>query len=287
MEKVKLKHIAAIIMILKISIIAYMIYIFLNSNEELLSKDWEREFMFFAVAGFIAQIIDGALGMAYGVTSTSILTSFGIPQAIISASVHTAEVFTTGVSGLSHLYMKNIDKRLFIRLVITGVLGAIIGAVLLSNVIDGKVIKPYISTYLLILGLLILIKSFRTTTPKSINYKFVPFLGFIGAFCDAIGGGGWGPIVTSNLIDKGKSPKEIIGTVNTAEFFVTFFCTGVFIFLVGIKAWLCVLGLIIGGIIAAPIGAMIVKYIPPKTLLRLVGLLITITSSYNIYKVLA
>jgi uncharacterized membrane protein YfcA len=287
MEKVKLKHIAAIIMLLKLSIIAYMVYMFVNTDVALLSEGWEREFMFFAIAGFIAQIIDGALGMAYGVTSTSILTSFGVPQAIISASVHTAEVFTTGVSGLSHLYMRNIDKRLFIRLVITGVMGAVIGAVLLSNVIDGNVIKPYISAYLFILGVLIIIKSFRTVTPKLINYKFVPFLGFIGAFCDAIGGGGWGPIVTSNLIDKGKSPKEIIGTVNTAEFFVTFFCTGVFIFLVGIKAWLCVLGLIIGGIIAAPIGVVIIKFIPPKTLLRLVGLLIIITSSYNIYKVLA
>ncbi len=287
MEKVKLKHIAGVILVLKLTIIMYMIYKFIYSEGNLLSEGWEKEFLFFAIAGFLAQIIDGALGMAYGVTSTTILTSFGVPQAIISASVHTAEVFTTGVSGLSHLYMKNIDKQLFIRLVITGVIGAVVGAVLLSNYIDGGVVKPYISAYLLILGMVILLKSFRTRPQKLINFRYVPMLGFVGAFCDAIGGGGWGPIVTSNLIDKGNSPKEIIGTVNTAEFFVTFFCTGVFIFFVGIKAWLCVIGLIVGGVIAAPIGAMIIKYIPPKTLLRLVGLLIVITSSYNIYKVIA
>ena len=287
MEKVKLRYIAGIILVLKISIIAYLVYAFTHTNETLLKDGWEEEFMFFAIAGFIAQIIDGALGMAYGVSSTTILTSFGVPQAIISASVHTAEVFTTGVSGLSHLYMKNIDKKLFIRLVITGVIGAIVGAVLLSNYIDGKVIKPYISSYLLLLGIWILIKSFRTAPQKLINFKYVPILGFIGALCDAIGGGGWGPIVTSNLIDKGNSPKEIIGTVNTAEFFVTFFCTGVFIFFVGVKAWLCVIGLIVGGVIAAPIGAMIIKFIPPKTLLRMVGILIVVTSSYNLYKVFA
>ena len=184
------------------------------------------------------------------------LLSMGLPPAVATASVHTAEVFTTGVSGLSHIYMRNIDKRLFFRLVFTGVVGAVIGAFLISNILDGKMIKPYISAYLIILGIYILIKSFRKIPSQPSNWKYAPYLGFVGAFFDAIGGGGWGPIVSTNLIDKGRSPKEVIGTVNTAEFFVTFFSTGVFIFFLGIDTWKPVLALIIGGVIAAPIGAI-------------------------------
>jgi uncharacterized membrane protein YfcA len=214
------------------------------------------------------------------------LLGIGVPPAIASASVHTAEVFTTGVSGLSHIYLRNIDKRLFFRLVFTGVAGAVIGAFLISKVLDGKIIKPYIASYLLLLGIYILIKSFRAINTTKSNWKYAPYLGFIGAFFDAIGGGGWGPIVTSNLIDKGNSPKEVIGTVNTAEFFVTFFSTGVFIFFLGIDAWKTVLALILGGVIAAPIGAYILRFMASKTIMRLVGILIIVTSSYTILKTL-
>jgi uncharacterized membrane protein YfcA len=168
--------------------------------------------------------------------------------------------------------------------VFTGVAGAIVGAFLISKVLDGKKIKPYIAAYLLFLGIYILIKSFKKIKAKASNWRFAPALGFIGAFFDSIGGGGWGPIVSSNLIDKGNSPREVIGTVNTAEFFVTFFSTGVFIFFLGIEAWKPVLALIIGGVIAAPIGAYVLRFMSPTTIMRLVGVLIIVTSSYTIYK---
>ncbi len=287
MEKVSLKYVAAVILLLKSSLIGFLIWKITTSNPSPLSTfSFDREFLLFCLAGFVAQIIDGALGMAYGVSCSTLLQSFGIPQKLVTASVHTAEVFTTGISGLSHIAMRNIDKNLFIRLVIPGVLSAIIAAVLISKYIDGKVIRPFISAYLLILGIWILIKSFRSFELKNTALKFAPYLGFFGAFCDVIGGGGWGPIVTSNLIDKGKSPREVIGTVNTAEFFITFASTGIFIFLVGVDSWKIILGLITGGVVAAPIGAYLIKFIQPKTLLRMVGILIIVTNLYNLSKVL-
>ena len=285
MEKISLKYVAYIIVLLKVCLISFLLWkIFTSHPNPLTTFSFDNEFMLFILAGFVAQIIDGALGMAYGVSCSTLLLSIGVPPAIASASVHTAEVFTTGVSGLSHIFMRNIDKRLFFRLVFTGVAGAIIGAFLISKVLDGKVIKPYIAAYLLLLGIYLLLKSFRKMKAQQSNWKYAPYLGFVGAFFDAIGGGGWGPIVTSNLIDKGKSPKEIIGTVNTAEFFVTFFSTGVFIFFLGIESWKPVLGLIIGGVIAAPIGAYVIKFLKPVTIMRLVGMLIITISTYTIYK---
>jgi uncharacterized membrane protein YfcA len=284
MEKIRLKYIAAVILILKASLVGFLAWkIYQSPENSFKTFAFDREFLIFLVAGFVAQIIDGALGMAYGVSCASLLQSFGIPQKLVTASVHTAEVFTTGVSGLSHIALGNIDKKLFFRLVISGVISAALAAVLISNHIDGNVIKPYISGYLLILGIWILIKSFRNIAVKEQALKYAPFLGFIGAFLDVIGGGGWGPIVTSNLIDKGKSPREVIGTVNTAEFFITFTSTGVFIFLVGIDAWKIILALILGGVIAAPFGAYILRLIQPKTLLRMVGILIIIVNAYTLY----
>lgn len=285
MEKTNFKYVAGIILLLKFSLIGYLLYkIFHTTPNPLLTFSIDREFVLLVLAGFTAQIIDGALGMAYGVSCSTLLLTIGVPPAIVSASVHTAEVFTTGVSGLSHIFMKNIDKKLFFKLVFTGVLGAIIGTYLISKIFDGKTIKPYIAAYLLILGIILLIKSFKNITAKQSNWRFAPVLGFIGAFFDTIGGGGWGPIVSSNLIDKGNSPREVIGTVNTAEFFVTFTSTGIFIYFLGIDSWKPVLALILGGVIAAPIGAFILKFLQPKTILRSVGILIIITSAYTIYK---
>lgn len=287
MERFNMKYVAYIIIVLKFSLIGYMLWEIFTLQPSPISKvALDREFVLFILAGFVAQIIDGALGMAYGVSCSSILLSIGVTPAITSAAVHTAEVFTTGVSGLSHIIMKNIDKRLFFRIVFTGVLGAVVGAYLISEIFDGKIIKPYISGYLLVLGVFILIKSFRNIPVKKSTWKYAPILGFLGAFFDSIGGGGWGPIVNSNLIDKGNSPREVIGTVNTAEFFVTFFSTGVFLFFLGIEAWKPVLALIIGGVIAAPIGAYILKLLSSKTIMRIVGALVILVSSYTLYKTL-
>ena len=285
MEKVNFKYVAFAMITLKLSLIGFLGWkIFSTHPNPLYTFSFDKEFILFIAAGFVAQIIDGALGMAYGVSCSTMLLGIGVPPAVVSASVHTAEVFTTGVSGLSHIFMRNIDKKLFFKLVFTGVAGAVIGAYLISKIFDGKLIKPYIAAYLLLLGIYILIKSFKKIEAKASNWKFAPALGFVGALFDSIGGGGWGPIVSSNLIDKGNSPREVIGTVNTAEFFVTFFSTGVFIFFLGIEAWKPVLALIIGGVIAAPIGAYILRFMSPTTIMRLVGVLIIVTSSYTILK---
>ncbi len=280
------KHIGFFIITLKTILIVYLILKLTFFSQKGFDISFDRDFLFFVFAGFIAQLIDGALGMAYGVSCTTLLLNLGIPPVFASASVHTAEVFTTGVSGLSHLFLKNVNLKLFFKLAIPGVIGAVIGAYLLSKIFDGNIIKPYISAYLLVIGIFILLKSFKTIELKD-KTKKVSLLGLTGGFCDAIGGGGWGPIVTSNLIYRGKTPKETIGTVNTAEFFVTFFSTGVFLFFVGVDSWKIILGLIIGGIIAAPIGAYMATKVKPKVLMFMVGLVIIITSSYTIYKSLS
>lgn len=282
MEKVQYKHISYVILLLKITLISWLVWQFFHSLEAK-TIAFDGQFWLFCLAGFIAQIIDGALGMAYGVSCTTFLLQLGVPPAVASASVHTAEVFTTGVSGLSHLYMKNVDKKLFIRIALPGILGAMLGAFLLSNVLKGDVVKPFISVYLLVLGIIILIKSFKEPLFKE-EIKRVEPLGFLGGLLDAIGGGGWGPVVTSNIIHRGKTPKLTIGTVNTAEFFVTFSSTGVFLFFLGLEGWKTILGLILGGVVAAPIGAYLVRFIKPRTLMFLVGIVIIITSIYAIYK---
>ncbi|MDQ3017142.1 MAG: sulfite exporter TauE/SafE family protein [Bacteroidota bacterium] len=285
MEKLKFKHITYVILILKVSIIVWLLWQFFHSKTDQ-GFVLDKEFLLFCIAGFIAQIIDGTLGMAYGVSCTTFLLHLGVPPAVASASVHTAEVFTTGVSGLSHLYLGNVDKKLFIRLAIPGIIGAIIGAFLLSKVLDGNVVKPFIAGYLLILGILILIKSIREPLFKD-EVKNVSPLGFIGGLLDSIGGGGWGPIVTSNIIHRGKTPKITIGTVNTAEFFVAFFSTGVFLFFLGLEGYKTILGLILGGVLAAPIGAMLIKYIKPRTLMFVVGVVIIISSLFTIYSTIS
>ena len=281
MDRLKFKHITFVILALKATFIGWLIWEFFHSSEQQ-TFSFDKEFLLFCLAGFVAQIIDGTLGMAYGVSCSTILLQLGISPAIASASVHTAEVFTTGVSGLSHLYFKNVDKRLFIRLAIPGIIGAMIGAFLLSKILDGNAIKPFIAGYLLILGILIIVKSVREPLFKD-EIKNVSPLGFLGGMLDAIGGGGWGPVVTSNIIHRGKTPQMTIGTVNTAEFFVAIFSTGVFLFFLGLEGWKIILGLICGGVIAAPVGPYLIKFIRPRAMMFIVGLFVIITSFYTIY----
>ncbi len=285
MDKLKLKYISFIIVFLKIALISVILIKYLPeaTEKELL---FDETFLWFLLAGFLAQIVDGALGMAYGVTSNSILLGFGLSPKLASAAVHTAEVFTTGVSGLSHIMFGNFDKLLFIKLIIPGVITASLGAFLLGAVIDGNVIKPYITAYLLILGVLILLKAFKKKVNTKRNLKNASLYAAIGGFLDAIGGGGWGPIVTSNLIRQGNTPSIIIGTVNTAEFFVTFFSAGILIYFTGIQSWQIILGLIIGGVIAAPLGAFVTKKVPQKAMTIAVGSLIILTSLFSLYKIL-
>lgn len=285
MEKIKLKHISLLIVTLKILLITIVLvkYLPVASVDDL---KFDETFFWFLLAGFLAQIVDGALGMAYGVTSNTVLLSFGLSPKLASAAVHTAEVFTTGVSGLSHIKFGNFNKTLFFKLIVPGVLSAAIGAFLLGSVIDGNIIKPYIQTYLLILGGLILFKALKRKATFSGNLKNAPVYALFGGFLDAIGGGGWGPIVTSNLIKEGNTPSVVIGTVNTAEFFVTYVSAGILIYFTGIQSWQIILGLIVGGTLAAPFGAYITKILPARIMMTVVGILIILTSFYSLSKTL-
>ncbi|MDH5406809.1 MAG: sulfite exporter TauE/SafE family protein [Candidatus Aminicenantes bacterium] len=235
----------------------------------------------FIIVGFIAQMIDGALGMAYGVSSTSFLLSIGVPPAAASASVHTAEVFTTFVSGVSHLKFGNVDKKIFRKLLIPGIIGGVLGAYVLTAV-PGDKIKPFIGIYLLIMGLMILRKAFKVIKERRVETKLLP-LGAAGGFFDAIGGGGWGPIVTSTLMARGHSPRFSIGSVNLAEFFVTVAEAATFFTILGLVHWQVIVGLLIGGVIAAPLAAYICKRLPSRALMIIVGILITALSVRTIY----
>lgn len=245
----------------------------------------DDQIVLFVIIGFCAQMIDGCLGMAYGVSSTTFLLSLGVPPALASASVHTAEVVTTGVSGISHWGFGNIDRRLVESLLIPGVLGGVLGAYLLTGV-DGKAIQPFIAVYLMLMGLRILWKAYHKHVPHPTLQNLIP-LGFAGGFLDAIGGGGWGPVVTSTLVANGHTPRFAIGSVNTAEFFVTFAqSVTFFLFLGGVNVQV-VVGLLVGGVLAAPMAAYVSKRVSHERLMLLVGLVIVALSLRTLYLTLA
>ena len=229
--------------------------------------------LFFMGVGLTAQMIDGALGMAYGATSSSLLLGLGVSPAMTSTSVHVAEVFTTGASGIAHFKLGNVNKKLFLHLLIPGMIGAVIGAYLLSDKIDGEIIKPFMSAYLMILGILILRKALQRNKPKSKTRRLGP-LAFFGGFMDAVGGGGWGPIVTSTLLSKGRTVNYTIGSVNAAEFFISVSSAGTFLLFNGIDSWQVIIGLILGGVIASPFAAVLVKKMKRKPLMIIVGVLV-------------
>lgn len=236
--------------------------------------------------GFAAQAIDGALGMAYGISSTTFLLGVGASPAAASAAVHIAEVFTTGASGASHLRFGNVDRKLFLRLVFPGVIGGVAGAYLLTS-IDGKLIKPFISAYLLGMGLYILFKAWRAARPRQGNLNHAGKLALTGGFVDAVGGGGWGPVVTSTLVGRGNCPRITIGTVNTAEFFIALATAGSFAWFSDVTHIPLIAGLVVGGLFAAPFAAWLCHKLSARTLLWLVGLLISGLSLFNLWKALA
>ena len=236
--------------------------------------------------GLLAQTVDGALGMAYGITSTSFLLASGISPAVASASVHIAEVFTTGVSGIAHAKLGNVNRKLFLRLLVPGMTGAIGGAWLLS-VVDGKAIKPWISAYLFCMGLYVLSKVWRKIKPRGGEPRHVAKLALFGGFVDAVGGGGWGPVVTTTLVGTGHDPRTTIGSVNFAEFFLTFTSAIAFAALVDEGPWPVVAGLVLGGLFAAPLAALLCRRLHARTLLILVGSLIAAISLWNLSRALA
>ena len=234
-----------------------------------------QEFLIFFCIGIFAQLVDGTLGMGYGATSTSFLLAYGVPPVISSTGVHVAEMFTTGVSAISHHRFGNVNKKLVKHLLIPGVLGSIAGAYLLSDVIDGDVIKPFIAVYMIVLACIIIKKALVKNIVKK-KTKRLDFLASFGGFMDAVGGGGWGPIVTSTLLGHGRNPRYIIGSVNVAEFAVSFASGITFMLFGGIHGWQVIIGLILGGVIAAPLGAYLVNKIKRKPMMIAVGILIII-----------
>ena len=239
----------------------------------------------FIAIGFAAQMIDGALGMAFGViTQTLLVSALGVPPATASASVHLVEMFTTGASGASHIWHRNVDWGLFRRLVPFGVLGGVAGAYLLSS-IDASAARPFVMLYLAAIGFYLLWKAIRLAQPRFEDPRYTRPLAAVGGFLDAAGGGGWGPVVTSNLLIQGGDPRKIIGTVNSAEFLLTLSISIAFIATLGFAAFtLITVGLIIGGVIAAPFGAVLASRVKPRFLLIAVAVVLIVTSAYSIYQ---
>lgn len=270
-------------------------WLFTNASEStrtetlsFISTFFDGDMVKYLFVGLLAQIVDGALGMAYGATATAFLASVGVSAAQSSASIHIAEVFTTGASGISHFKLGNVNKKLFYNLVIPGVIGAILGAATLSYLQEGgilteddikKYLRPFTTIYTLILGVLILRKALLKVIPKRKVKKLIP-LAVFGAFMDSIGGGGWGPIVTSTLLSTGRSIKYTIGSVNTAEFFVAVASSLTFILFLGIEPglWKVIFGLIVGGVFAAPFAAVLVSKLKRRPLMAFVGCFIIFLS---------
>ncbi|HEY7609023.1 MAG TPA: sulfite exporter TauE/SafE family protein [Alphaproteobacteria bacterium] len=230
------------------------------------------EILLYAAVGFVAQLIDGALGMAFGVISTSVLLALGVPPAIASAGVHAAEVVTTALSGLSHWLHGNVDKRLFLRLAAAGVVGGALGAYVLTE-LPLRIAQPAVAIYLCAMAGLIAYKAFRRRTAAPVTTGVAP-LGFAGGFLDAIGGGGWGPIVVSNLVARGNSPRYTIGSVNLAEFFVTLVISIAFFFAIAPTYFVTAAGLILGGALAAPLAGWMTKRLPSRLLMVMVGVVV-------------
>lgn len=246
-----------------------------------------QSFLIMLAAGFIAQLVDGALGMGYGVTSATILLSAGVNPAAISGSIHTAEMFASGASGYSHYKFGNVNKKLFKMLLIPGVIGAIAGAVLLVYLGEkySDWVRPLLACYTLFLGLKILYNAFKKQIAKK-KFKHYRALAGAGGFFDSFGGGGWGPIVTTTLITKGRSPRYVIGSVSLTEFFVTLASAFTFFILLGVSHWQTILGLIVGGLIAAPLAAKLAGRLPRKTSFILVGILVIVWSVRILIKLL-
>lgn len=249
-----------------------------------------HDFLVFGLVGLVAQFIDGALGMAYGITASSFLLAAGVPPAHTSASVHIAKFFTTAASGAAHASYKNVDRRLLLTLAIAGAVGGAFGALVVTTV-DAALIKPFIIGYLALMGVVILWRILRTTPQVNLPRQGVAPLGMLGGFLDAIGGGGWGPIVTTSLIGRGGEPRMIIGSVNAAEFFVTLAIGSALIATIVTGHWkdagdilnnaAAIAGLIVGGLISAPIAGRFVSVVPRKVLGVAVGLLVLTLAGYQ------
>lgn len=239
----------------------------------------DKNFPWMVLAGFLAQMVDGATSMGYGVTSSIVLQTANVSPAAISAGIHTAEMFTSGASGFSHYKFGNVNKKLFKALLIPGVIGAVLGAILLVKFDDTHIryLRPAMAIYTLLLGIKIFSNAFRPINAKR-KFKRYGWLAGAGGFLDSFGGGGWGPIVTSTLITKGRTPRYVVGSVSLTEFFVTLASAFTFFTLIGVQNWQVILALVIGGVIAAPIAARLAGKLPRKTSFILLGTVVVLWS---------
>jgi len=235
----------------------------------------DKNFHWMVLAGFLAQMVDGATSMGYGVTSSIVLQSANVSPAAISAGIHTAEMFTSGASGYSHYKFGNVNKKLFKALVVPGIIGAVLGALLLVWFDDThiKYLRPAMAVYTLLLGIRIFSNAFRNTNTKT-KFKRYGWLAGTGGFLDSFGGGGWGPIVTSTLITKGRTPRYVVGSVSLTEFFVTLSSAFTFFIMIGVGSWQIIMALVLGGVIAAPIAAKLAGKLPKRTSFVLLGVIV-------------
>jgi uncharacterized protein len=247
----------------------------------------DKNFPWMVLAGFLAQMVDGATSMGYGVTSSIVLQTANVSPAAISAGIHTAEMFTSGASGYSHYKFGNVNKKLFKALVIPGIIGAVLGALLLVKFDDThlKYLRPAMAIYTLLLGIKIFSNAFRPMNGKK-KFKRYGWLAGAGGFLDSFGGGGWGPIVTSTLITKGRTPKYVVGSVSLTEFFITLASAFTFFTLIGVQNWQVILALVIGGVLAAPIAARLAGKLPRKASFILLGTVVVIWSIRILVKIL-
>src|SRR5258705_2694776 len=266
-------------------------YLFLSAEQltalqTLLHKD-NYLFYWMMLAGFCAELVAGSMGMGYGVICTTILLILNVPPPVISASIHSAESFTSAAGSISHWQLGNINKKLVKALAITAVIGAVIVAISLTYVCEdyAKLTKPVIAIYTMYLGFRILRNAYKNKNGNGVKKKTnIPILGLIGGFIDSFGGGGWGPLVTGTFIKNGRTPRYVIGSSTIAKFILTVASAITFIFTVGIQHWNIVAGLLIGGIITAPFSAMLTARLPIKKMFIAVGIVVIAMSLITIYR---
>jgi uncharacterized protein len=276
-----------------VALIALSTYLFLSAEQltalqSVLQKD-NYLFYWMLLAGFLAEIVAGSMGMGYGVICTTTLLILNVPPPVISASIHSAESFTSAAGTISHLQLGNVNKKLVKALAIPAIIGAVLGAITLTYVGEryAKMTKPFIALYSIYLGIRILQNAFKKkeadVKKKKIN---ISALGLVGGFIDSFGGGGWGPLVTGTFIKNGHTPRYVIGSSTMAKFILTVASAITFIFTVGIHHWNIVAGLLIGGVITAPFSAMLTAKLPVKKMFIIVGCVVIIMGFITIYRAL-
>ncbi len=274
-----------------VALIAMFTYLFLSAEQltglqAALQKD-NNLFYWMLLVGFAAEVVAGSMGMGYGVICTTILLILNVPPPVISASIHSAESFTSAAGTISHWQLGNVNKKLVKALAIPAVIGAIIGALLLTYVGEryAKMTKPFIAFYTMYLGIRILQNAFKQNEGnKKKKTTNISALGLVGGFIDSFGGGGWGPLVTGTFIKNGHTPRYVIGSSTFAKCILTVASAITFIFTIGIQHWNIVAGLLIGGIVTAPFSAMLTSKLPTKKMFVAVGIVVIFCSLITIYR---